>query len=96
VSQREVSFPGTNHRALRLPERASLSEHLTVQNSPVLFGCRTGICATCLSEVEGDVPPPSADEREVLEVFAPDNPRARLVCQVALTADVRVRVIPQV
>ncbi len=90
----EVSFPGTRHVPVRLAPRSALSEHLTVQNSPVLFGCRTGICATCISEVEGDIPPPTDDEREILEVFAPDNPRARLVCQVQLTADVRIRVLP--
>lgn len=89
----EVSFPGSAHRPVRLPTRASLSEHLTVQNSPVLFGCRTGICATCLSEVEGLIPPAGQDEREILEIFAPDNPRARLICQVELTADITVRVL---
>jgi ferredoxin len=91
----EISFPGSRHPPMRLGTNAALSEHLTVQNSPVLFGCRTGICATCLSEVEGAIAGPSADEREVLDIFAPDNPHARLVCQVKLTADIRVRVISQ-
>ena len=49
----EVAFPGSSHGAVRLNKGDNLSEQLTVQNSPVLFGCRTGICATCLSEVEG-------------------------------------------
>jgi ferredoxin len=89
----EVSFPGSKYGPVRLARGASLSEHLTVQNSPVLFGCRTGICATCLCEVQGAIPPPSADEREILEVFAPDNPRARLACQVELTADIRLTVL---
>jgi len=89
----EVSFPGTHHRALALAPGSNLSEHLTVENSPVLFGCRTGICATCLSEIEGAIPPPDEEEREILEIFAPDNPRARLACQVKLTADLRVRVL---
>lgn len=89
----EVSFPGSKYGPVRLAQGASLSEHLTVQNSPVLFGCRTGICATCLCEVQGAIPPPSADEREILEVFAPDNTRARLACQVDLTADIRLTVL---
>ncbi|MBC6436085.1 2Fe-2S iron-sulfur cluster binding domain-containing protein, partial [Nostoc sp. HG1] len=38
----------------------NLSEHLTIQNSPVLFGCRTGICGTCLVEVNGTIPSPNA------------------------------------
>lgn len=89
----EVSFPGSRHKPLRLAPGSSLSEHLTVENSPVLFGCRTGICATCLSEIEGPIPPPDPDEREILEIFAPDNPRARLACQVELTADVRIKAL---
>lgn len=88
-----VSFPGSRHAPLRLAEGTALSEALTVENSPILFGCRTGICATCLSEIDGAIPPPSADERELLEIFAPDNPRARLACQVQLTADIRVKVL---
>jgi ferredoxin len=92
----EVSFPGTRHPPVHLAPRSALSEHLTVQNSPVLFGCRTGICATCLCEVEGAIPAPSADEREILDIFAPDNPKARLACQVQLVADIRVRVLSAV
>lgn len=87
----EVAFPGSAHGAVRLSKGDNLSEQLTVQNSPVLFGCRTGICATCLSEVEGAIPPPDPDEAEVLEIFAPDNPRARLACQLKLTADIRLK-----
>ncbi len=87
----EVAFPGSSHGAVRLNKGDNLSEQLTVQNSPVLFGCRTGICATCLSEVEGAIPPPDRDEAEVLEIFAPENPRARLACQLQLTADIRLK-----
>lgn len=57
---------------------------LTAQNSPVLFGCRTGICGTCLVTVTGQVAPPDADEQEMLEVLAPGIPNARLACQIDL------------
>jgi ferredoxin len=87
----KIHFPGTTYPALTLAADQSLSEHLTVQNSPVLFGCRTGICGTCLVEVLGDIPPPSADEQEVLDAIAPNHPTARLACQLRLTTDLEIR-----
>ena len=86
----KVTFAGDTHPALCLPRGARLSEHLTVRNSPVLFGCRTGICGTCLSRVSGAIPPPSPDEAEVVDLLAPGEPGLRLLCQVELTADIRV------
>ena len=59
-----------------MPEGGNLAEHLSVDNSPVLFGCRTGICGTCLVTVvathAGELAPPDRDEREVLEMIARD------------------------
>jgi ferredoxin len=93
--QHEISFSPASHPALSLERGALLSEYLDITNSPLLFGCRTGICGTCLIEVEaeenGELAPPAADERELLELIAPDNPRARLACQIALRADLRIR-----
>jgi ferredoxin len=85
-----VSFPETDYQMIILDQSQKLSEYLTVQNSPVLFGCRTGICGTCLVIIEGDVLPPSDEEREVLEIFAPGNSQARLACQVKLMGDVQI------
>ncbi|MBL8551697.1 MAG: (2Fe-2S)-binding protein [Hyphomonadaceae bacterium] len=89
-----LTFPGTSFPPLELPERAPLSLHLTASNSPALFGCREGVCGTCLSRViatNGDLEPPSAHERESLEVYAPDGEtHARLLCQLQLTADIAV------
>lgn len=72
----------TTHAPIELPDLAELSRELTALNSPVLFGCRTGICGTCLCEVRGDVEPASKDERELLDFIAPERPKARLACQV--------------
>ncbi len=77
----EISFPGTAFMPLKVNAHCCLAESLTVKNSPILFGCRTGICGTCLVLVQGEVPPPSDQEREVLEVLAPGVPQARLACQ---------------
>jgi ferredoxin len=93
----QVSFSGVTHEAVTLDGGAILSEHLTIANSPVLFGCRTGICGTCLIEIEeeqnGQLRTPSADELELLDIIAPDLARARLACQIALSADIRIRYI---
>jgi ferredoxin len=88
-----LTFPGTRFSPLDLPERAPLSLHLTASNSPALFGCREGICGTCLSRVvvrQGALEPPSPHEKESLEVYAPDEPNARLLCQLQLTADIAI------
>ena len=82
-----LSFPGTFYPEISLPANTSLAEHLTLQNSPVLFGCRTGICGTCLVQVSGDIPPPQSDEQEVLDAIAHGQDRARLACQIQLTAN---------
>ncbi|MBD2359357.1 (2Fe-2S)-binding protein [Tolypothrix sp. FACHB-123] len=87
----KISFPGTDYPPLNLQPHQNLSEHLTIQNSPVLFGCRTGICGTCLVEAIGDIPPPQTDEQEMLDTFAPNNPHARLACQIELIANVEIR-----
>lgn len=80
---------------VRLPLGGCLAEHLDVTNSPLLFGCRTGICGTCLVRIDGDLPPPGDDEKELLELLAPGDRRARLACQVELTSDVCVEPHPE-
>lgn len=88
-----LTFPGTPFPPLELEPLAPLTLHLTASNSPALFGCREGICGTCLSRVAviaGELDPPSAHERESLDVYAPDDPGARLLCQLRLTADIAI------
>lgn len=92
-----VSFSPASHDPVSLERGSILSESLNVANSPLLFGCRTGICGTCLIEVDaqenGELSAPSADEKELLELIAPDNPCARLACQIELCADIRIRYV---
>ncbi|MBN3925507.1 2Fe-2S iron-sulfur cluster-binding protein [Nostoc sp. NMS4] len=87
----KISFPGSDSVPITLECHQSLSEHLTIQNSPVLFGCRTGICGTCLVEVIGDIPPPQPNEQEMLETLAPNHTNMRLACQVNVTGNVEIR-----
>ena len=90
-----VEFPGTAFCAAEVPDLAALSENFSVENSPLLFGCRSGLCGTCLIEVEERgvrrLPPPTPAELESLSLYAPDNPRARLACQIHVCADLRIR-----
>jgi ferredoxin len=94
-----VSFPGTDFAALNLCDLASLPLHLTVQNSPLLFGCRSGLCGTCLIEVDvqrGTLESPDAAELEALAIYAPGNGNARLACQIVLSADIAIRKLQSV
>ena len=63
----------------------SLSEILDCGNSPVLFGCRTGICGTCLIQITAGsecLNAPSEDEKEFLEIVSEGRKDLRLACQV--------------
>lgn len=86
-----VEFPTSDYKSVSLPAGSNLSEQLTVINSPVLFGCRTGICGTCLVQIqsgEDTLTPPDEAELEALEIYAPGIKNARLACQIALTSDI--------
>lgn len=88
-----VAFPGSAHPPLRLTGGASLLDHLTVDNSPVLFGCRAGICGTCavrVGVVAGELAVPETEETELLDIVCPGEKAARLACQLRLTADIRL------
>lgn len=86
-----IYFPETKFSPIELNSHEPLAENLTARNSPVLFGCRTGLCGTCLVEITGDIPPPTKEEEELLQILAPDNPHARLACQVDLTQDIIIK-----
>lgn len=91
----EIRFLDSDKEPVRLPEGSNLSEVLTIQNSPVLFGCRTGICGTCAIEIveeKGEaLHPRTPDEVEYLEALAPDRPRCRLACQIRLNTNLAIR-----
>ncbi len=90
---RKISFGSTGHRPVELHEGTALSEALTMSNSPILFGCRTGICGTCLSVVEaepGTLPERNDEEKELLSILCPNEPKARLACQLKACADIAI------
>ncbi|PIK15762.1 2Fe-2S iron-sulfur cluster-binding protein [Halobacteriovorax sp. JY17] len=73
-----------------------LSELLTASNSPILFGCRTGICGTCLIRVHDgkeNINPPCADEAEFLEIVAEGDSKMRLACKVIINGNINIEYI---
>lgn len=82
-----LRFPATNWKTVAVDPQQSLSTQLTLHNSPILFGCRTGICGTCLVSAIGNMVPPDAAEQEVLEILAPHCSTARLACQIQPLGD---------
>lgn len=90
----KIEFADKNYKTVELKENAELSENLTIQNSPILFGCRIGICGTCLIRVQEESPQPlherTENEAEFLEGLYPGDKTLRLACQVKLTANIKI------
>lgn len=99
MKQHRIHFLDSEHSHIDLPEGQHLANNLTACNSPMLFGCRSGICGTCLVEVvaiDGSLPPPDELEQETLSLHAPDNPNARLACQLNLTTSITLKKIKSI
>lgn len=94
----EVSFgdakglDGQSFPPVTLAQGTSLSEELDIHNSPVLFGCRTGICGTCIVVAdpiyEEEI---TEDEQEILDVYGPGQKNTRLACQMRLQGPLSLR-----
>ena len=91
MSTCKIRFEGSEYPEIEIEPGENLSERFDASNSPLLFGCRTGICGTCVVEVQGQVLPPSEDEQEILELYADGNPNVRLACQLHVISDVTLR-----
>jgi len=91
-----VEFMDSRHEPVSVPEEINLSQVLTALNSPVLFGCRTGICGSCLVQIEEGVDAlnvAAPEEKEALLLYAPANAKARLACQVVLNCNICLKKI---
>lgn len=89
-----IEFPESDKAPVELKEGDNLSEKLTIHNSPILFGCRIGICGTCAVEViEEDSPlhERTHDEKEFLEAMAPGRNNVRLACQININTNIKIR-----
>lgn len=89
-----LEFIGTDKPPVELKEGDCLSEKLTIHNSPILFGCRIGICGTCAIEVlqsDSPLPPRTQDESDFLENMYPGNENIRLACQIHVNTNMKIR-----
>jgi ferredoxin len=85
----ESQFPD-----IEILEGSAFSETLNAQNSPILFGCRIGICGTCAIEVvehEEPLPARTPEEEEYLAIFAPDRKNCRLACQMKASTHIKLK-----
>jgi len=60
-------------------------------DTPQDFGCTVGSCGTCLlilAEGKDNVPPPSDDEKETIEMCTDAD--ARLGCQLVVNGDIKI------
>jgi ferredoxin len=67
----------------------------TTHHLPVVFGCRVGLCGTCLVQVlseAANLSAPTAHEARLLEVLQA-SPDWRLACQCTVLGHVRLRYI---
>ncbi len=64
-------------------------------NTPVLMGCRSASCGTCLVRITagGDhLSPITESEAILLDVLADGDPQARLACQCSVHGPISVRI----
>ena len=90
-----IEFPGTGNAPVDLKEGDCLSEKLTIHNSPILFGCRIGICGTCaieiLEEKGGPLHARTDEEKNFLETMVPGEDNMRLACQIHLNTNISIK-----
>ena len=97
MSRHSIEYGVPGYPPSEVSEGKSLAIELDASRSPLLFGCRTGVCGTCLVEVQEGIeglPPPTAEEKELLEVLT-DHPRARLACQLEVRARLKLKPLGQ-
>lgn len=82
-----------DQKTLEVEPNQNLAEICDEHPISLLFGCREASCGTCLIEVVRGIEnlsPITADEQDLLEVLAPDNPHARLACQCVVMGDISI------
>ena len=94
MTQFKIKFKESKFVDINLNEGVNLSEHLTAINSPILFGCRSGICGTCLIKIINgyeNLSAPSPEEIEALEIYGEGQNNIRLACQINIDADIEIK-----
>lgn len=90
MSEYCITFPNSEFSDVRVPAGTRLSTALDATNSPVLFGCRTGLCGTCAMVVRGELSGVTPEETETLEVTVDDTEGVRLMCLIRVQSDLSI------
>jgi ferredoxin len=91
----EIIFEDTGPAITTMPGR-SLMDICDEFNTPILFGCRSASCGTCLVRVTsgGDMLSPiTSSEAILLAVLANDDPEVRLACQCIVNGSISVKTL---
>lgn len=77
---------------IEVKKRAALVDVADEHETELDFGCRDGVCGTCIVSVRAgaeNLSPMTDEERDTLENFAA-APGQRLACQVRIVGDVEI------
>jgi ferredoxin len=86
-----VTFKSDN-KTVQANQGQPLIEVATSNNSSIPFGCKNGICGTCLIKVNKgmeNLSPPEDKEKNTLAMFGA-GPQNRLTCQCKVNGDVEI------
>lgn len=89
----KLSF--TDGTSIDVPNKELLIDCDDIFDTPITFGCRSGVCATCICRVhegEENLPPKSDEEIDILSTFK-GKEDCRLACQLYCTGDVKMEYI---
>ena len=91
----KVEFINCDKNSVELNYGDNLGEKLNIHNSPILFGCRIGICGTCaveVMEVQGEpLHARTHDEIGFLEAMVPGQDQIRLACQIKINTNLKLK-----
>ncbi len=79
----KVTFKNDNF-SVDVPAGKNIKEVADENASSIPFGCRNGVCGTCLSTItkgKNNLKPAEENEKATLEGFGSQAPEKRLVCQ---------------
>jgi ferredoxin len=92
----KITFVNSQHAPVEVACEQNLSESLNSSNSPVLFGCRTGVCGACVVKIHSGIEQldkMSAADEEVVLVMVDDPTAVRLGCQLYPKGDLEIEFV---
>ena len=90
----EIKFLGAEELTVQATAGTRLMNVCDEFNAPLLFGCRSASCGTCLIEVvdgHENLSPITDEEEIIIDVMAEGNPSARLGCQCTVNGPIVIR-----